>query len=166
MKIEIIFGSRNAYFRVGSNGWIGGLGNIGVGHFGKNMLNCLQLTCWNSNEACGVTQTFLQYWFNQAWMHSHCAHCTVTVPKNLHMQTCGVWMAAWLEHDECQLQAVEQVSFVLKGYGLSSLSLHRPEKGQACWEEPKVCFASSHMSLALCLAFLAPYQALPGTDQS
>ena len=48
-------------------------------HCGKNMLNCLQLTCWRSKEACGVTQTFLQYCFNQAWMHSHCAHCTVTV---------------------------------------------------------------------------------------
>ena len=42
-------------------------------------------------------------------MHSHCAHCTVTVPKNLHMQICGVWMKAWLEHAECQLQAVDHV---------------------------------------------------------
>ena len=58
----------------------------------KNMLNCLQLTCWRSKEACGVTQTFLQDWFNKALMHSHCACCTVTVPKNLHMQTGGVWM--------------------------------------------------------------------------
>ncbi|KNZ62929.1 hypothetical protein VP01_1206g1 [Puccinia sorghi] len=36
-------------------------------------------------------------------------YCTVTVPKDLHMQTCGVWMAAWPEHAACQLQAVEQV---------------------------------------------------------
>ncbi|KNZ57450.1 putative signal peptide protein [Puccinia sorghi] len=27
------------------------------------------------------------------------------------MQTCGVWMAAWLEHAACQLQTVEQVFF-------------------------------------------------------
>ena len=46
-------------------------------------------------------------------MHSHCAHCTVTVPKHLHMQTCGVWMAAWLEHAECQRQAVDQVFFAV-----------------------------------------------------
>ncbi|KNZ54917.1 putative signal peptide protein [Puccinia sorghi] len=25
------------------------------------------------------------------------------------MQTCGVWMAAWLEHAACQLQAAEKV---------------------------------------------------------
>ena len=39
-------------------------------------------------------------------LHSDCA-------KNLHMQTCGVWMAAWLEHSECQLQAVDQVFFAV-----------------------------------------------------
>ncbi|KNZ44456.1 hypothetical protein VP01_9159g1 [Puccinia sorghi] len=49
-----------------------------------------------------------------ALMHSHCAVCTVTVctvtvPKNLNMKICGVWMVAWLEHAACQLQAVEQV---------------------------------------------------------
>ena len=68
---------------------------MGWWHCGKNMLNCLQLKCWNSNEACGVTQTFLPYWFNQAWMHSHCAHCTVTV-----CQLC-VWNC---EHTWCQDQ--------------------------------------------------------------
>ncbi|KNZ52774.1 hypothetical protein VP01_3451g3 [Puccinia sorghi] len=31
-------------------------------------------------------------------MHSHCADCTVTVPKNLNMQKGGVWMIAWLEN--------------------------------------------------------------------
>ncbi|KNZ61171.1 putative signal peptide protein [Puccinia sorghi] len=31
-------------------------------------------------------------------MKSHCADCTVTVPKHLHMQTGGIWMEAWLEH--------------------------------------------------------------------
>ncbi|KNZ55140.1 hypothetical protein VP01_2755g1 [Puccinia sorghi] len=54
----------------------------------KNLLNCLQLTSRNSQEA-------------SLW-------CTVTVPKHLHMQTSGVWMTAWLEHAACQLQAVEQ----------------------------------------------------------
>ncbi|KNZ46942.1 hypothetical protein VP01_680g3 [Puccinia sorghi] len=44
-------------------------------------------------------------------MHSHCAYFTVTVPKHLHMQTCGVWMIAWLEHAAFQLQEVEQVFF-------------------------------------------------------
>ncbi|KNZ50894.1 hypothetical protein VP01_418g1 [Puccinia sorghi] len=44
-------------------------------------------------------------------MHSHCAYCTVTVPKHPHMQTGGVWMTAWLEHAACQLQAVEQVFY-------------------------------------------------------
>ncbi|KNZ62382.1 putative signal peptide protein [Puccinia sorghi] len=29
------------------------------------------------------------------------------------MQTGGVWMAAWLEHAACQLQAVEQVCFAV-----------------------------------------------------
>ena len=37
----------------------------------------------------------------------------MTVPKNLHMQICGVWMVAWLEHAECQLQAVDQVFFAV-----------------------------------------------------
>ena len=68
-----------------------------------------QLSCRNSKEACGVTQTFLQGLFNQALMQSHCACCTVTVPTNLHMQTGGVWMAAWLEHASCQLQTVDWV---------------------------------------------------------
>ncbi|KNZ43862.1 putative signal peptide protein [Puccinia sorghi] len=27
------------------------------------------------------------------------------------MQKCGVWMAAWLKHAACQLQADEQVFF-------------------------------------------------------
>ncbi|KNZ54756.1 hypothetical protein VP01_2862g1 [Puccinia sorghi] len=46
-----------------------------------------------------------------ALMHSDCADCKVTVPKHLHMQTGGFWMAAWLEHAACQLQTVEQVFF-------------------------------------------------------
>ncbi|KNZ60806.1 putative signal peptide protein [Puccinia sorghi] len=29
------------------------------------------------------------------------------------MQTCGAWMAAWLEQAACQLQAVEQFSFAV-----------------------------------------------------
>ncbi|KNZ58959.1 putative signal peptide protein [Puccinia sorghi] len=33
------------------------------------------------------------------------------------MQTCGVWMAAWLEHAACQLQAAEQVFFAVKEKG-------------------------------------------------
>ncbi|KNZ61700.1 hypothetical protein VP01_1369g2 [Puccinia sorghi] len=56
-------------------------------HCKKNLLNCLQLTCRN-----------------------HCADCTVTVPKHLHMQTGGVWLTAWLEHAACQLQAVKQLA--------------------------------------------------------
>ena len=40
--------------------------------------------------------------------------CTVTVPTNLHMQTGIVWMAAWLEHAACQLQAVDWVSFAVR----------------------------------------------------
>ncbi|KNZ59225.1 hypothetical protein VP01_177g4 [Puccinia sorghi] len=39
--------------------------------------------------------------------------CTMTAPKNLHMQTCGVWMATWLEHAAFQLQAVEQFFFAV-----------------------------------------------------
>ncbi|KNZ50570.1 hypothetical protein VP01_4345g1 [Puccinia sorghi] len=42
-------------------------------------------------------------------MHSRCAYCTVTVPKTLNRQTCGVWMEAWLEHTACQLHAVDQL---------------------------------------------------------
>ncbi|KNZ55981.1 hypothetical protein VP01_2528g4 [Puccinia sorghi] len=57
-----------------------------VSHYKKNLLNCLNLTCRN-----------------------HCAYCTVTVPKILHMQTCGAWMAAWMKHAAFQLKAVEQV---------------------------------------------------------
>ncbi|KNZ62862.1 putative signal peptide protein [Puccinia sorghi] len=34
------------------------------------------------------------------------------------MQTCGVWMAAWLEHAACQLQAVEPVFFCSDYYSL------------------------------------------------
>ncbi|KNZ59262.1 hypothetical protein VP01_1771g4 [Puccinia sorghi] len=41
-------------------------------------------------------------------MHSHCADCTVTVPKILHRTTCRVWMEACLEHAACQLHAVDQ----------------------------------------------------------
>ncbi|KNZ56732.1 hypothetical protein VP01_2331g1 [Puccinia sorghi] len=37
------------------------------------------------------------------------------VPNHLNMQTGVFWMAAWLEHAACQLQAVEQV-FFLKGW--------------------------------------------------
>ncbi|KNZ45136.1 hypothetical protein VP01_844g1 [Puccinia sorghi] len=37
----------------------------------------------------------------------------ITVPKNLHMQTGGVWMAAWLKHTACQLKAVGQVFFAV-----------------------------------------------------
>ena len=55
-----------------------------------------------------VNNTFiLQIPGNIKSIHSQCAHCTVTVPKNLHMQTGGVWMAAWLEHGAFQLQAVD-----------------------------------------------------------
>ena len=46
-------------------------------------------------------------------MQRNCEQCTVTVPKHLHMQICGVWMVAWLEHAECQLQAVDQVFFAV-----------------------------------------------------
>ncbi|KNZ59089.1 hypothetical protein VP01_1800g3 [Puccinia sorghi] len=45
---------------------------------------------------------------NQYLMHSHRKDCKVTAPKHLHMQTCGLWMAAWLENSACQLQAVDQ----------------------------------------------------------
>ncbi|KNZ59399.1 hypothetical protein VP01_173g2 [Puccinia sorghi] len=41
-----------------------------------------------------------------------------TVSKHLHMQTCGVWMAAWLENPECQLQAVEKQPFVCLSFRL------------------------------------------------
>ena len=63
-------------------------------------------------------------------MHSHCEQFTVTVPKNLHMQTCGVWMAAWLEHAECQLQAVDQVFFAVlpKRYPLKSYVIIQKKK--------------------------------------
>ena len=64
-------------------------------------------------------------------MHSHCAHCTVTVPKSLHMQKCAVWLEAWLEHAECQLQAVDQVFFavlaplkVAGSYSIADSSAH------------------------------------------
>ncbi|KNZ48163.1 hypothetical protein VP01_5869g1, partial [Puccinia sorghi] len=39
-----------------------------------------------------------------ALMHSDCSEFTVTVPKHRYMQTCGAWMAAWLEHAAFQLQ--------------------------------------------------------------
>ncbi|KNZ51770.1 hypothetical protein VP01_3818g2 [Puccinia sorghi] len=50
-------------------------------HCKTYFLNGLQLTCRKSQEASVVTPTIL-----------------ITVPKHLHMQTCGVWMAAWMEH--------------------------------------------------------------------
>ena len=37
----------------------------------------------------------------------------MTVPKNVEMQTGGVWMVTWLEHAACQLKAFEQVFFAL-----------------------------------------------------
>ena len=41
------------------------------------------------------------------------------------MQTCGVWMAAWLEHAEFQLQAVDQVFFaVCSNYVEGATSLY------------------------------------------
>ncbi|KNZ58953.1 hypothetical protein VP01_1827g3 [Puccinia sorghi] len=58
-------------------------------HYKKDLLNCLQLTCRNSNEAFGVTPTFLKDLFNKALMHSH----------------------SWLEHAACQLNAADQVFF-------------------------------------------------------
>ncbi|KNZ52513.1 hypothetical protein VP01_3548g1 [Puccinia sorghi] len=49
-----------------------------------------------------------------ALMPSPCADCTGTVPKHLHMQTGGVWMAACLDDGACQLQAAfEGFSFVV-----------------------------------------------------
>ena len=58
------------------------------------------------------------------------------------MQTCGVWMAAWLEHAECQLQAVDQVFFAvrhtkklqrLKVYTMdSSVKNQEPERNCSC----------------------------------
>ncbi|KNZ55083.1 putative signal peptide protein [Puccinia sorghi] len=80
-------------------------------HFKRNLLHCLQLTCRKSQEASVVTPAILQKLFNQASMHSHCAFCTVTVLKHLHMKLCGVSMAVWLEHAACQLQAVERLIF-------------------------------------------------------
>ncbi|KNZ45358.1 uncharacterized protein VP01_81g1 [Puccinia sorghi] len=74
--------------------------NIHLQHCKKNLLNCLQLTCRKSQEANVVTQTILQ---------NDCA-------KNIYMQTCGVWMAAWMEHAACQLQSVEQVIFAVYIY--------------------------------------------------
>ncbi|KNZ49584.1 hypothetical protein VP01_4924g1 [Puccinia sorghi] len=73
------------------------------------VLNCLQLTCRKSKKASVVTTAILQKLFNQALMHRHCSDYTVTVPKHLHMQTCGVWIA-WLEHAACQMQAPEFTS--------------------------------------------------------
>ncbi|KNZ53294.1 putative signal peptide protein [Puccinia sorghi] len=66
------------------------------------------MTCRNSNKVFGVNLILLPDLFNQALMQSHCADCTLTVPKHPHMQTDVVWMAAWLEHATCQLKVVEQ----------------------------------------------------------
>ncbi|KNZ48942.1 uncharacterized protein VP01_530g3 [Puccinia sorghi] len=64
------------------------------------------LTCRRSNEAFDFIPTFLPELFHQYLMHSHFADCKVTVKKHLRMQTGGVWMAAWLGHAACQLQAI------------------------------------------------------------
>ncbi|KNZ58227.1 hypothetical protein VP01_1971g3 [Puccinia sorghi] len=49
----------------------------------KNLLNCLQ-------DMQKLSGSF-------SLMHSNCADWKVTVPKYLHMQTCLIWMVAWLD---------------------------------------------------------------------
>ncbi|KNZ53503.1 uncharacterized protein VP01_3220g2, partial [Puccinia sorghi] len=51
-------------------------------HCRKNLLNCLKLTCRNTQEASVVLQPFSK----------------MNVPKQLHMKTEDLWFAAWLEH--------------------------------------------------------------------
>ncbi|KNZ60742.1 putative signal peptide protein [Puccinia sorghi] len=63
-----------------------------------------------SQEASVVTKTILPNLFKKPLMHSHCEYCTVIVPKHLHMQKCGVWMAAWLENSACQPQAATELN--------------------------------------------------------
>ncbi|KNZ64493.1 hypothetical protein VP01_1022g9 [Puccinia sorghi] len=78
----------------------------------KNLLNCLKLTCRNSQKASAATPTFLQH---------HCEYCTVTVntAQSLHCEYCtvtvntaqslvGVGMSARLEHAACQLLVRKQ----------------------------------------------------------
>ncbi|KNZ63692.1 hypothetical protein VP01_1111g3 [Puccinia sorghi] len=64
----------------------------------KNLLNCLQLTCRNSNKAFAL-------------MHIHCAVCK----KHVHIQTGRVWMKACMEHPACQLQKMVSISCTLWG---------------------------------------------------
>ncbi|KNZ45745.1 hypothetical protein VP01_783g1 [Puccinia sorghi] len=44
-----------------------------------------------------------------------------TVPNNLNMQKGRVWMAAWLEHAACQMEAVKQVSLAVKDFAVQIL---------------------------------------------
>ena len=72
----------------------------------KNWLNYLQLTCRNSKEACGITQTFLQEWFNQALMHSDYANKSTDADRlsldgslagACCMSTAGSWLSFFLQ---------------------------------------------------------------------
>ncbi|KNZ46690.1 putative signal peptide protein [Puccinia sorghi] len=60
----------------------------------KTCFKFLKLKCRKSHEASVVTSTFLQELFNQALMYSHCADCTVTVPKHLTRTIFGTCMAS------------------------------------------------------------------------
>ncbi|KNZ53288.1 hypothetical protein VP01_328g5 [Puccinia sorghi] len=55
--------------------------------------------------------------------HSQCRF-TVTVPKHLHMQTGGVWMADWLEH-AAQKTNIKKVKYTCQGLGNIQLDLGR-----------------------------------------
>ncbi|KNZ48809.1 putative signal peptide protein [Puccinia sorghi] len=99
-------------------------------HCKKDLLNCLQLTCRN-----------------------HCADCTVTVPKKLHIQKVkgGVWMAAWLEHAACQLHRPtvatrERVVYMLAQNTLKSSHMREHTGPEWIWL-PKTIFLGGVMMM-------------------
>ncbi|KNZ60094.1 hypothetical protein VP01_160g2 [Puccinia sorghi] len=78
-------------------------GNVTSQSTQNHFLGRVNMTTVTANKTCSTTCTL---------MHIHCADCKVTVPKVLHRQTCGVWMEPWLDHDACQLNAVDKISHV------------------------------------------------------
>ncbi|KNZ55741.1 hypothetical protein VP01_2597g1 [Puccinia sorghi] len=119
---------------------------------GSLLADCHRVVCDNDDSAYDrCLHRFgwmcFEFWLYQACttkhpasfylMHSNCAYCTVTVPKNQHMQTCGVWMAAWLEYAACQLFLSDFLSALeilqTNKYIKYFKSYLYSERGDFCW---------------------------------
>ncbi|KNZ63400.1 hypothetical protein VP01_114g2 [Puccinia sorghi] len=69
------------------NMWTNHLENLLIFNLLKTIIQHLTSFTWEENEEIDMLKFQRSFWFN----------CTVTLPKHLHMQTCLVLIAAWLD---------------------------------------------------------------------